>query len=163
YYALDRSAISSGPLWQKRMAAGGVCPECGHGADISPSAYDGQHLFVGSEKTTIGGVTCQGSIRELQPSNGKAAWARCLQSPVLDPGAADSRRRRGHELSATCPVARSISLDPCAPVLDGTAANDAYDVDRCRPTSSPLGRRPCHLILATARSSAPNRSSTVMS
>jgi outer membrane protein assembly factor BamB len=83
YYALDRSAISSGPLWQKRMAADGVCPECGHGADISPSAYDGQHLFVGSEKTTIGGVTCQGSVRELRPSTGKVAWARCLPSPVL--------------------------------------------------------------------------------
>jgi polyvinyl alcohol dehydrogenase (cytochrome) len=83
YYAFDRSAISSGPLWQKRMSAGGVCPECGHGADISPSAYDGQHLFVGSEKTTISGVTCAGSIRELRPSNGKVMWADCLPSPVL--------------------------------------------------------------------------------
>jgi polyvinyl alcohol dehydrogenase (cytochrome) len=86
YYAFDRSAISSGPLWQRRMAGGGTCPECahGHGADISPSAYDGSHLFVGSEKTTIGSVTCAGSIRELQPSAGKVAWADCLQSgPVL--------------------------------------------------------------------------------
>jgi polyvinyl alcohol dehydrogenase (cytochrome) len=83
YYAFDRSAVSSGPLWQKRMAAGGVCPECGHGADISPSAYDGHHLFVGSEKTTISGNTCAGSVRELRPSTGKVVWADCLPSPVL--------------------------------------------------------------------------------
>jgi polyvinyl alcohol dehydrogenase (cytochrome) len=84
YYAFDRSAISSGPLWQKRMAAaGGNCPQCG-GADISPSAYDGHHLFVGTEETQIGGVTCVGSIRELQPATGATVWADCLQSgPVL--------------------------------------------------------------------------------
>jgi outer membrane protein assembly factor BamB len=85
YYAFDRSAIASGPLWQKRMAGGGTCPECanGHGADISPSAYDGQYLFVGSEKTTIGGVTCLGSLRALRPSTGKVVWADCLPSQVL--------------------------------------------------------------------------------
>jgi outer membrane protein assembly factor BamB len=83
YYAFDRFAISSGPLWQKRMSVGGNCPQCGK-ADISPSAYDGQHLFVGGEKTTIGGVTCAGNIRELRPSTGKAVWADCLTSgPVL--------------------------------------------------------------------------------
>jgi outer membrane protein assembly factor BamB len=41
-------------------------------------------LFVGGEQTTIRGVTCAGSIRELQPSTGKAAWVHCLQTgPVL--------------------------------------------------------------------------------
>jgi outer membrane protein assembly factor BamB len=83
YYALDRSAISNGPLWQKRMAVGGNCPQCGK-TDISPSAWDGHHLFVGGEQTTIRGVTCAGSIRELQPSTGNTTWADCLQSgPVL--------------------------------------------------------------------------------
>jgi polyvinyl alcohol dehydrogenase (cytochrome) len=83
YYALDRSAISKGPLWHKRMAVGGACPQCGK-TDISPSAWDGHHLFVGGEQTTIRGVTCAGSIRELQPATGKAAWVHCLQTgPVL--------------------------------------------------------------------------------
>jgi polyvinyl alcohol dehydrogenase (cytochrome) len=83
YYAFDRSAIASGPRWQRRMSVGGACPQCGK-ADISPSAYDGHHLFVGSENTAIGGVTCAGSIRELRPSTGRAVWADCLQSgPVL--------------------------------------------------------------------------------
>jgi polyvinyl alcohol dehydrogenase (cytochrome) len=83
YYAFDRSAISSGPLWQKRMASGGACPQCGR-ADISPSAYDGSHLFVGSERTNFRGAACAGSIRELRPSTGTAVWTDCLQSgPVL--------------------------------------------------------------------------------
>jgi outer membrane protein assembly factor BamB len=83
YYTFDRSAVSRGPLWQKRMSVGGPSPEHGK-ADISPSAYDGHHLFVASEQTQIGGVSCAGSIRELRPATGKAAWADCLQSgPVL--------------------------------------------------------------------------------
>jgi polyvinyl alcohol dehydrogenase (cytochrome) len=82
YYALDRSAISRGPLWQQKMAAGGECPECGD-ADIAPSAYDGQHLLVGGAQTQIGGVTCAGSIRELQPSTGATVWADCLQGGAV--------------------------------------------------------------------------------
>jgi polyvinyl alcohol dehydrogenase (cytochrome) len=83
YYAFDRAAISSGPLWQKRMAVGGISPETARG-DISPSAWDGQHLFVGSGITTISGVRCMGSIRELEPSTGDTVWADCLHSgPVL--------------------------------------------------------------------------------
>jgi outer membrane protein assembly factor BamB len=83
YYAFDSSAISRGPLWQQQMAEGGECPECGAG-DIAPSAYDGQHLLVGGTQTQIGGVSCAGSIRELDPATGKTVWADCLQSgPVL--------------------------------------------------------------------------------
>jgi outer membrane protein assembly factor BamB len=83
FYAFDRSSISSGPLWQKRIGSGGACPQCGR-ADISPGAYDGQHLFVAGGKTTIGGVKCMGSIRELRPSTGGSVWQDCLQSgPVL--------------------------------------------------------------------------------
>ena len=83
YYAFDRSAISSGPLWQARMAVGGNGPESGTG-DISPSAYDGQHLFIGSGTTQISGITCAGSIREVRPATGRTVWAKCLPSgPVL--------------------------------------------------------------------------------
>jgi polyvinyl alcohol dehydrogenase (cytochrome) len=83
YYAFDRSAISRGPRWQDQLAGSGNCPECGTG-DISPSAYDGHLLFIGSEQTRIGRVTCAGSIRAVRPSTGKVVWADCLKSgPVL--------------------------------------------------------------------------------
>ena len=83
YYAFGRYAISSGPLWQDRMPSSGNCPKCGTG-DISPSAYNGHLLFIGSKKTRIGRVTCAGSIRAVRPSTGKVVWADCLKSgPVL--------------------------------------------------------------------------------
>jgi len=76
YYAFRRYAISRGPLWQDRVGSGT--------GDISPSAYDGNLLFIGSEKTRIGRVTCAGSIRAVRPSTGKVVWADCLLSgPVL--------------------------------------------------------------------------------
>jgi outer membrane protein assembly factor BamB len=74
YYAFDRYAIPSGPLWQDRN-----CPECGTG-DISPSAYNGHLLFIGSDKTRIGRVTCAGSIRAVRPATGQVVWADCLRS-----------------------------------------------------------------------------------
>lgn len=83
YYAIDRSAIASGPVWQKRISGGGACPECGS-ADISPSAWDSKRLYVGGEKASIGGVACAGSIRAVRPATGGTVWADCLQSgPVL--------------------------------------------------------------------------------
>ena len=75
YYAFDRYAISSGPLWRDRVAGTG---------GLSPSAYNGHLLFIGSQKTRIGRVICAGSIRAVRPSTGKVVWADCLRSgPVL--------------------------------------------------------------------------------
>jgi polyvinyl alcohol dehydrogenase (cytochrome) len=83
YYAFNRHAISRGPLWQDRVAGSGNCPKCGTG-DISPSAYNGHLLFIGSKKTRIGRVTCAGSIRAVRPSTGEVVWADCLRGgPVL--------------------------------------------------------------------------------
>ncbi len=83
YYAFDRYAISSGPLWRNQMSIGGNCPQCADGSDISPSAYDGHHLFIGTERTKFGGVICAGSIREVQPSTGSVVWKDCLGGSVL--------------------------------------------------------------------------------
>ena len=83
WYAFDRSKISSGPLWSRRASYGGGCPECGR-SNISPSAWDGQHLFVGGEKGNINGVVCLGTIRELNPATGGNVWKDCLTTgPVL--------------------------------------------------------------------------------
>jgi polyvinyl alcohol dehydrogenase (cytochrome) len=82
YYAFDRYAISRGPLWRDRLAGSGNCPECGTG-DISPSAYNGHLLFIGSEQTRIGRVTCAGSIRAVRPSTGQVVWADCLQGGAV--------------------------------------------------------------------------------
>ena len=83
YYAFDRSSLSSGPVWQTRIANAGKCPECGSG-NISPSAWDGNYLYVGGGGAQINGVSCKGSVQALQPSTGNIVWQNCLQGgPVV--------------------------------------------------------------------------------
>ncbi len=83
YYAFDRHAIGAGPVWRASIGVAGNCPVCGTGAPISPSAYDGKTIYVGSNTTTINGVTCNGSVRALNPVNGAFLWQKCLSYPVL--------------------------------------------------------------------------------
>jgi outer membrane protein assembly factor BamB len=45
YYAFDRSALRSGPIWQATLAIPGPCPERGDGS-ISPGAWDGSILYA---------------------------------------------------------------------------------------------------------------------
>jgi polyvinyl alcohol dehydrogenase (cytochrome) len=83
FYAWDRADISAGPLWQRRIAVAGSCPECGQGS-IAPAAWDGSRLYVAGGNTTIGGHSCKGSVRALNPASGNIIWEHCMQSgPVL--------------------------------------------------------------------------------
>jgi polyvinyl alcohol dehydrogenase (cytochrome) len=78
YYAFDEAQISNGPVWRATVAVGGIAPETGTGS-ISPSAWDGTTLYVAGGKTTIGGQSCQGSVRALNPVTGAFIWQSCLQ------------------------------------------------------------------------------------
>jgi polyvinyl alcohol dehydrogenase (cytochrome) len=83
YYALARDNLAAGPTWRAKISRGGPSPEGGTG-DISPAAWDGSTLYVAGGKTTISGVSCQGVIRAIQPSNGQTVWRQCLtDGPVL--------------------------------------------------------------------------------
>ncbi len=83
YYAFNRTNIHAGPVWTKRVANSGDCPQCGNGS-ISPSAWDGTSLYVGGGSTTIAGTSCAGSVRKLNPDNGSFIWEHCMQAgPVL--------------------------------------------------------------------------------
>lgn len=83
YYAFNRANINAGPVWQRKVASAGACPQCGNGS-ISPSAWDGSTLYVGGGSTTIGGVSCAGGLRALNPANGALIWEHCMGAgPVL--------------------------------------------------------------------------------
>lgn len=83
YYAFNRARISAGPVWRARIASPGSCPECGHG-DISPSAWDGRHLYIAGGNVTINGTKCRGTVRAVRPATGGVIWRRCLPyGPVL--------------------------------------------------------------------------------
>ena len=83
YYAFDRSRIGRGPLWQATIARGGSCPYCGDGS-IASSAFDGTALYVGGGATSMGGASCHGGLRALDPATGATTWQLCLTTgPVL--------------------------------------------------------------------------------
>jgi len=85
YYTLDEANLSAGPVWQDRIAVGGDAPQ-GGAASISPSAWDGTTLYVAAGTTTIGGATCNGGLRAVNPADGSYRWQDCLtDGPVLAP------------------------------------------------------------------------------
>jgi outer membrane protein assembly factor BamB len=70
-------------VWTAKIGVLGFCPPCGQGS-ISPSAFDGTKLYVASDNTTINGISCQGSLRALNPATGDFIWQTCLTvGPVL--------------------------------------------------------------------------------
>lgn len=83
FYALDRDAVSKGPVWEYQVATGGDCPQCGNGS-ISPAAWDGTTLYVAGGTTTVGSTSCAGSVDALDPATGQPLWHDCeLGGPVL--------------------------------------------------------------------------------
>ena len=82
YYVFDRLTISSGPIWEAKIAMGGDCPECGDGS-ISPSAWDGSKLYVAGGKTSINGSACPGSLRALNPATGAFIWQHCMKNGAV--------------------------------------------------------------------------------
>ncbi len=72
YYALDRTNIAAGPVWEDVIAYGGDCQDCADGS-VSPSAFDGTTLYIGGGRQTATG-TQLGSVRAVNPSNGQTLW-----------------------------------------------------------------------------------------
>jgi len=81
YYAFDRTKMSAGPVWQRRLAA----PESLGENNISSSAWDGTRLYVSGAKATIKGISCKGSLQALNPASGVPLWQDCLSQNALDP------------------------------------------------------------------------------
>jgi len=85
YYAWEQGDLGAGPVWKLRVATGGSCPQCG-GGSISPSAWDGSSVYAAGGNTAINSVSCQGSLRSLNPATGKPNWNLCVAGgPVLGP------------------------------------------------------------------------------
>ncbi len=82
YYALDEANIAQGPVWQHTIAVSGQDPEAGQGS-ISPSAWDGNHLYLGGGNTTINGQFCQGAVRAVNPATGANIWQTCFNEGAV--------------------------------------------------------------------------------
>ena len=71
YYAFNRATLSSGPVWETQVGTTGAAH------NISSSTFDGTNLYIASDKTTIGGVSCMGSVNAVKPANGNFVWRLC--------------------------------------------------------------------------------------
>ncbi len=73
FYAFERGALASGPVWSTQIAIGGGNPTIGQG-DVASAAFDGTTLYVGGDATS----SCSGSLNALNPSTGAFIWQHCF-------------------------------------------------------------------------------------
>jgi outer membrane protein assembly factor BamB len=88
YYAWRTHNLAAGPVWTYQI---GVGTPNGVSACLGAAIWDGTHLFVPGNATTINGTSYNGSLRELNPANGAAIWQTglpgiVLGSPSMDAG-----------------------------------------------------------------------------
>jgi len=82
-YLFNRDNISSGPIYETRIANDATdCPQCGDGS-IVPAAWDGTLLYVAGGKTTVGKTACKGSVQAIDPNKHAVVWQLCMQSGVV--------------------------------------------------------------------------------
>ncbi|HEX8994998.1 MAG TPA: PQQ-binding-like beta-propeller repeat protein [Ktedonobacterales bacterium] len=83
-YALLRSNLAAGPVWQTTVAYGGECPECGDGS-VSSMTFANNTLYVAGGNTSINGVGFGGSVNALNPTTGAFIWRHGETNSALAP------------------------------------------------------------------------------
>jgi outer membrane protein assembly factor BamB len=81
FYALDRNALSAGPVWQSQLAEGGSNPAVGQGS-ISSAAFDGTTLYVAAG-TPVNGANYASTITAFDPANGNIKWQQGANGYIL--------------------------------------------------------------------------------
>jgi outer membrane protein assembly factor BamB len=76
YYAFDRSNITTGPLWQTRLS---TSPD-----NFTSSSWDGTHLYLAGNDTTLNGASCEGTLGMVNPTNGAFLWRDCLSGGKIE-------------------------------------------------------------------------------
>ena len=126
YYAFDRGNIAGGPVWSAQVANLGDCPQCG-GGSISPSAWDGQNLYIGGGNTTINGSSCKGGVRKVNPDDGSFLWQHCMGSgPVLGSVTATASGVVAASQGTTVIVMNASSGSTVARLTDNLAGSTLY-------------------------------------
>jgi outer membrane protein assembly factor BamB len=81
-YAFNRANLSAGPVWERYIAAGGDCPQCGDGS-ASSSTFANGVLYISGGNTTINGVGYPGFVDALDPGTGNIIWQHGTVGPVI--------------------------------------------------------------------------------
>lgn len=80
FYAFKADDLSSGPVWFRQV---GIGTGSGEISCLAAAIWDGSHLFLGGNATTIQGISYAGSMRELDPATGNVIWATGLPGNIL--------------------------------------------------------------------------------
>jgi outer membrane protein assembly factor BamB len=79
YYAWRQGNLHAGPVWQRTLGAPYTSgPQCDAAA-----VWNGKHLFVAANHTTINGKAFAGSIRMVNPATGAYLWQRGISGPPI--------------------------------------------------------------------------------
>jgi len=71
FYAIRASDVPAGPVWTAPI---GDPYGSGHGQCDAAPLFDGTHLYLASNGTTINGTFYAGSVREVDPATGTIVW-----------------------------------------------------------------------------------------
>jgi outer membrane protein assembly factor BamB len=74
-------------VWSRTV---GTAETAGEVACLSGGVWDGSHLFVAGNATTLGGAAVAGSVRQLDPATGAVIWETGLPANPLGTGTANS-------------------------------------------------------------------------
>jgi outer membrane protein assembly factor BamB len=80
FYALRASDLAAGPVWSLRI---GNPDTVGPGQCDAAPVFDGTHLYLASNGTTINGTAFNGSVREVDPATGAVIWQTGLTGSVI--------------------------------------------------------------------------------
>jgi hypothetical protein len=71
FYALAQANLPAGPVWTDQIG-NPVAPQ--NNACLATATWDGQHLYITANTSTVNGVTYPAVARELDPATGATIW-----------------------------------------------------------------------------------------
>jgi polyvinyl alcohol dehydrogenase (cytochrome) len=74
-------------VWSRQVGTGA---DAGEVACLGGGVWDGTHLFVAGNATTVGATAVAGSVRQLDPATGSIVWETGLPANPLGTGSANS-------------------------------------------------------------------------
>jgi outer membrane protein assembly factor BamB len=81
FYALAQKNLAAGPIWSDQLGTPAAEPS---NACLAMASWDGSHLFITANTSTVGGVSYPAVTSELNPATGQALWQTGLsEGPVL--------------------------------------------------------------------------------
>jgi polyvinyl alcohol dehydrogenase (cytochrome) len=80
FYAFKVSSLSAGPAWTLQI---GNPDSVGPGQCDAAPIFDGSHLYLASNGTTINGTAYNGSIRQVNPATGQILWQTGLSGSII--------------------------------------------------------------------------------